>query len=262
MKIYFYVILILSAFVVITKSSENKDENLVNENNEEADKILDQQQIEELFRSKVNQLGKAGRLKQIWNKFLNDGVNENFDNEDVSTNKHSAAAHMVKTTNTAHLLDTMSSIGLKISKEIMRNLTKRQADDSLDSVLITRQAPAQLCPFLQNKVCQESFIFRSIDGSCNNLEFPLLGKSGTPYKRLTKPAYDDGLEKARTLGKNGKELPNPRTISNTLFRDNFLYDNDHTHIIAFFGQFVTHDLSMASVSTGEIAKLNMNNIYA
>ncbi len=248
----FYVLLVLNIFISITKSSDNKKELSSDSDNDFNDKLIDQEQIDELFHKKIAQISRGGKLKQIWKKFLSDGINENMDNDDNLSNKPST----VKTTNTAQILDTISTIGLKISKEIISNLTMRKATKSVDSFLVTRQAPPQLCPFLQTKICEESFIFRSIDGSCNNLEFPLLGKSGTPYKRFTKPAYDDGLEKARTLGKDGKELPNPRVISNTLFKDNFLFDNDHTHMIAFFGQFVTHDFSMASVSTGNIANRN------
>lgn len=195
--------------------------------------------IEKRFFEHVDKVVNGGRLKRIWDQFLKNGISENTDTEDE--------ANLKKTSSSAQLLATMSTIGFQISKELMENST-----NSTDgrSIRAETQAPAKLCPFLQNKKCDPNDIFRSIDGSCNNLEFPLLGKASTPYKRYLPPAYGDGLETARSKGKSGKDLPNPRVVSSKLFKDNFQFDNEHTHIIAFFGQFITHDFSLASVSVG------------
>ena len=204
--------------------------------NEQANDNVDpfDSKISQRFFDHVNKVVNGGRLKKIWDKFLKNGISE--------TDLEDAQSFKKKTSTDSQLLAQMSEIGLKISKELKENST--------DNRLIKSQAPTKLCPFLQNKKCDPNEIFRSIDGSCNNLEFPLLGKASTPYKRYLPPAYGDGLETARSKGKSGKDLPSPRVVSLKLFKDNFQFDNEYTHIIAFFGQFITHDFTMASVSAG------------
>jgi len=46
------------------------------------------------------------------------------------------------------------------------------------------------CSF-QNQfiVCNSSYIYRSYDGTCNNLKYPILGAANTPYSRFLPPAY-------------------------------------------------------------------------
>lgn len=40
--------------------------------------------------------------------------------------------------------------------------------------------------------CIENAIYRTINGSCNNLMNPLWGSSETPYIRVSEAAYHDG----------------------------------------------------------------------
>ncbi len=42
--------------------------------------------------------------------------------------------------------------------------------------------------------CDEYNPWRSIDGSCNNLEIPWWGASTTPFQRFADPAYHDGVK--------------------------------------------------------------------
>lgn len=48
------------------------------------------------------------------------------------------------------------------------------------------------CPFLKTIPCNRSAIYRTIDGSCNNLDQPYWGRANTPYRRLQDPDYADG----------------------------------------------------------------------
>lgn len=210
-----------------------------------------QKKIEQMFKKKIDKIQKGGHLKNLLENFLQNGTVENIENF-LSKKSDIGYRPQSKTSNTAQLLDTMSSIAITVGKELVKNRNVRSIEN-----LKNTQIPSQFCPFIQQKECDPNDIFRSIDGSCNNLKLPLLGRSNTPYKRYLKPAYDDGLENARTKSKSGKDLPSPRVISNKLFKDNFLFDNNHTHIIAFFGQFLTHDFSMASASVGKLNEKNL-----
>jgi len=40
--------------------------------------------------------------------------------------------------------------------------------------------------------CNQNAIYRTADGTCNNLKNPLWGSSETPYIRLAEAAYNDG----------------------------------------------------------------------
>ena len=77
------------------------------------------------------------------------------------------------------------------------------------------------CPFNQNLACSSTNKYQSFDGSCNNLLKPLYGSANTPYKRFLAPQYGDAANTPKSLGVNGSPLPNPRAISNSLFKDDF-----------------------------------------
>ena len=48
------------------------------------------------------------------------------------------------------------------------------------------------CEFKEEFNCNPNFKYRSIDGTCNNLENPKLGSALTAYTRLLFPNYIDG----------------------------------------------------------------------
>ena len=97
--------------------------------------------------------------------------------------------------------------------------------------------------------------FRSINGTCNNLENPLLGAADTPLSRLIPPQYEDGISSLRgdiqnQLGKivasSPFQPPSPsaRHVTQTVIR-NVSKDESLTHILMQFGQFLDHDLSLS-----------------
>lgn len=43
-----------------------------------------------------------------------------------------------------------------------------------------------------NKQCDASYPYRSMDGTCNNLQHPYWGAAFTPLTRLVPAAYNDG----------------------------------------------------------------------
>jgi hypothetical protein len=103
--------------------------------------------------------------------------------------------------------------------------------------------------------CNPNDKFSSLDGSCNNLNKPWLGKAETPFKRYLPPAYDDKVNSPRTKSVTGHPLPNPRVISLALSFDNSEQDSKYTHLVAIFGQFLAHDITLAATSSGKIVFL-------
>jgi hypothetical protein len=86
----------------------------------------------------------------------------------------------------------------------------------LDLKLI-RASLLNSCPFQVTITCNSTAKYRSHDGTCNNLQNPLLGSINTLYTRILSPTYGDGTNWPRNLSLvTGKALPNPRTISLSL----------------------------------------------
>jgi len=107
------------------------------------------------------------------------------------------------------------------------------------------------CPYT-SVTCNSSYIYRSYDGTCNNLALnSLYGSKDTPYKRYLSLGYDDGTNSARQTSTNGSDLPNPRTISITISvpTSTNVLEFNITHLYALFGQFLTHDITGVSTST-------------
>ena len=96
--------------------------------------------------------------------------------------------------------------------------------------------------------------FRTIDGTCNNLENPLLGAADTAFTRLIPAQYEDGISSLRgglqarksSMISSGPFIPpNPsaRIISQSVIR-NVNEDESLTHILMQWGQFLDHDLTL------------------
>lgn len=92
--------------------------------------------------------------------------------------------------------------------------------------------------------------YRSIDGTCNNLEHPSWGASLTGFHRLLKPIYENGLGTpiGWTKGKlyYGFEKPSARLVSTKLIKTDIITQDDEiTHMVMQWGQFLDHDLDHA-----------------
>jgi Animal haem peroxidase len=92
---------------------------------------------------------------------------------------------------------------------------------------------------------------RSFDGSGNNVEHPGWGRMGTPYLRVVKAAYADGIRKML-------DGPSPRYISNRIFNDggqNVLSENDVSQWGWVWGQFLDHTFGLRDERPGESAPI-------
>lgn len=98
--------------------------------------------------------------------------------------------------------------------------------------------------------CNRNKRYSEIDGSCNNLVAPWVGKASTPFKRYFANTYDDSFNAPRRRASNGAPLKNPRVISRMLSLDPGQSEAIYSHFIAIFGQFLAHDLTLANSATG------------
>lgn len=139
----------------------------------------------------------------------------------LNLNKASISKRDVKqnvTTNTKAnpFVGKTSPDSIKLHQSFMKALkeSKKLLKSGAHPSTIKLKAAPQFCPFQFSFSCDEKSKYRQVDGSCNNLDSPLLGKSSTPFKRfINETSYDDKLNDPRKFGINGSPLPNPRSIS-------------------------------------------------
>ncbi|KAJ8985113.1 hypothetical protein NQ317_012763 [Molorchus minor] len=92
--------------------------------------------------------------------------------------------------------------------------------------------------------------YRSIDGTCNNLQNPTWGASLTGFRRVLKSIYEDGFTKPigwdRDRKYYGYPKPSSRLVSTTLIATTKTTpDPEITHMVMQWGQFLDHDLDHA-----------------
>ncbi|XP_071549774.1 salivary peroxidase/catechol oxidase-like isoform X2 [Panulirus ornatus] len=127
-------------------------------------------------------------------------------------------------------------------QDAQQSLTEANSflDQSMCQVRTPRQCEAAEPP----PRCSASQTYRTIDGSCNNLQNPKWGESMIPFVRYLAPAYEDGLDAMRGEGRTGdRVLPSPRDVSR------MLHDGEQrqplpylTLLVMQWGQFLDHDL--------------------
>lgn len=109
-----------------------------------------------------------------------------------------------------------------------------------------RHLATRVAPFCQqqNITCDPAYRYRSINGSCNNLQHIYWGASFQPFDRILPPAYEDFVQEPRG-GYQGKRLPNPRRITTTIHYDVISPDFSITNMVPQVGQFLDHDMTLA-----------------
>lgn len=92
--------------------------------------------------------------------------------------------------------------------------------------------------------------YRSIDGTCNNLEHSSWGASLIGFRRLVKPIYENGF--STPIGWNrekkyfGYKKPSARLVSTEVISTKEITQDDKiTHMVMQWGQFLDHDLDHA-----------------
>ncbi|KAI8039124.1 hypothetical protein M5D96_007841, partial [Drosophila gunungcola] len=92
--------------------------------------------------------------------------------------------------------------------------------------------------------------YRSIDGTCNNLQHPTWGASLTAFRRLSPPIYENGFSMpvgwTKGILYSGHTKPSARLVSTSLVATKEITpDARITHMVMQWGQFLDHDLDHA-----------------
>ncbi|XP_054158548.1 peroxidase-like [Oppia nitens] len=130
-------------------------------------------------------------------------------------------------------------------------LTPQQARDGLQKYSLADTSQSSHC--LKTPICDRLAKYRTYDGSCNNLRYPLWAKSLTQFIRLVPPAYADGLNELR-VSVDGGPLPSPREVSCKLALDFDIPDRKFSLLVMQWGQIIDHDLTLTAstrATTGE-----------
>lgn len=97
---------------------------------------------------------------------------------------------------------------------------------------------------MKPRACDLATPYRSIDGTCNNVQNPYWGASFRAFDRILPAMYEDGIGEPRG-GFDGYFLPNPRNITTTIHYDVINPDTTITNMVPQLGQFVDHDMTLA-----------------
>ncbi|XP_043244328.1 peroxidase-like isoform X3 [Amphibalanus amphitrite] len=94
--------------------------------------------------------------------------------------------------------------------------------------------------------CNPGSVYRSADGSCNNLNNPAWGMSRTALQRILAPAYENGIFTPRVAA-DGGALPSARDVSNLATGSTNDPYPDLAISVMTWGQFLDHDLSISPI---------------
>ncbi|ESO96969.1 hypothetical protein LOTGIDRAFT_115464 [Lottia gigantea] len=107
-------------------------------------------------------------------------------------------------------------------------------------------------------------MYRTADGTCNNLRNSKWGSAFIPMRRFQPPEYADGVSEPRTTSVDGSQLPSARLVSREVHETDRGQQemSSLTHMLMQWGQFVDHDITSAPHQTDPQRKgINVYKIY-
>ncbi|XP_076681835.1 peroxidase isoform X2 [Andrena cerasifolii] len=144
-------------------------------------------------------------------------------------------------------------VAMKASSYLLHQSCRRFGLEKDDCARYISTLPLQGTPLSsacwapQVAACNARAKYRSVDGSCNNVDNPSWGSAMTAYTRILFPRYFDGIQEPRKLGHTKKPLPGARSVSVALSAPNDQSDVSRTLTVMQWGQFIANDLSYTPV---------------
>lgn len=94
-------------------------------------------------------------------------------------------------------------------------------------------------------VCDENSPYRTLDGTCNNLDNPIWGAANTVQMRFLDPLFEKDTVPADNVPRK-KNIPSARDLSNECFDNtrNQHFSVKHSTSMVWFGQFLAHDIAL------------------
>ncbi|KAL1229931.1 Peroxidase mlt-7 [Trichinella pseudospiralis] len=89
-------------------------------------------------------------------------------------------------------------------------------------------------------------MYRTLDGTCNNLRNPLVGAAGTTFNRILPAVYEDGI--GTPISTRPGSRPSAREATRFLLSSPQLVTSSKGNMLLMpFGQFIVHDISRTSL---------------
>jgi len=141
------------------------------------------------------------------------------------------------------ILAVPASLGIALSTE--RANAQTADEPAVSPALGISPTPERTVQDEPDSLAAEEFPVRSIDGSGNNLDDPLIGAALTPLVRRVDPDYADNVS---TLA--GPDRPGPREISNAVSAqdDSRPIEDEISDFLWQWGQFIDHDIDLTGGS--------------
>ncbi|CAC5366251.1 PXDN [Mytilus coruscus] len=153
-------------------------------------------------------------------------------------------------------LNFMEAIGY--AGDMVTTATAKYAERNEGAFPDRNEFSRQMAPYcpIRSPVCNRNDLYRTADGSCNNILNPLWGASLTTQARFLLPAYGDRFNLGllpRIKSVTILPLQSPREISNALFNTGKSPPRSSKFTIAstHFGQFVDHDFISTPILKGK-----------
>ncbi|VVC34718.1 Haem peroxidase,Haem peroxidase, animal type [Cinara cedri] len=135
----------------------------------------------------------------------------------------------------------------KLHELLNKSIENKLQATRLMSIATVNEEYLQKCA--PQVTCDPNSKYRTINGSCNNVQNPTWGASMTPFYRYMDPVFSDGISKFRVQS-DGSPLPNARTLTLTLFQNTSrVCDHKNNELLVPWGQFITHDVAFSPVNS-------------